>query len=1603
MARQRRRRIKFSPFRMGKKFERTVIAGLGVFLMMIFAMPFAGPCRRQGGSGPDRSAPWVTLDGETITIGEAIDFNHRWGTLFGQKFDEHDLGVKFAQLREARRAGIRVSDEEVLDFLRDGYFARRVRIEYAVARSGELDDAVPDGVPKAQRADHAAKLARQALLDVKAKVDAIVGKDLQGALKRITADTKVTFGESQAFSHRTARIALRGIGETPSLVDRAFGQPIGQLTEVIETEGGYCILRVVSRSRGFGPDGAYYEHEEGWAGHGFGDRNVKSYMKTLNEMQLTQSDLEQTIREQLTVQTLAQMTGFFLGGYDANAYPRTQPAEAMVRDRLRRDSTQAAIAYFGILTDDFANAVPRTADDLRAFYNEHKGAKPAAGVPGYLEPPRVAVEYVLGRKAELADSLSEATLRSYYGRHSRDFTGAFDDVIDKVRDAAADNELKKQIGVISAQADSEAAEGRAPDLRALASQAARTTGGAFVYDRTELFSAGDADVKVRALRGGSLAKDLFGDNAAQYAVAGEQAKEGQHAVSSDFACEEGRYFFRVLERVGSREVPYEEISAATRQRLMSDYAEAQGFKLAHAKAVEYRSKILADAFEKLAAMVGVKPVDTDFLLAETPIPPLGKTVPKLYRALEDAEVGDLSDVALVGDQFMVARLAGREEGKGIKLQVLAFPAGAKAAYEPSEYELRAAYDHDPYSYLDPPRPIPFDDVKADIRKLLERRRAEDGATERIDAASGELIAAEKPDLAAAAKKHKLTFHAGVKVDLTKAEATAHIGKAAGFHDAVKALEPGKVSGVLASADGRALFALNARGEKTATIDVALVRHADATADVKVDDKDVRQYYDDRRDTAYVTDDEIKKAPAWADLDAAASDRVKKKLTEAWDKKTPPQRFAQIRLALIQEAFRTVPSRTPLTTTKSVSLGVRRVTPFSLSKPRDVFLTKPELLGAVKALKAGEVSKPLATDSDALLAYVAGRTRGGEAKVSAAFFDAPDYLQVAEEPAADAIQKHYEAHKQAFELPERAVIDLLVADKRSRAAAEAALAALRKAAPDADLKALAAQHKVKAATSKPFALIDPVVLEVAGRVKTLAEYLRDLKPGDVLDRVVDCDGGYLVCRLRQREAARIPALDEGDTRGRVVRALKLRSARDAARKAAEAFRQAAAKTSFEKALSAIRDRKPDALRDVSLTAPSVKFSTRGSLPELAAAVYALEKPGLTDVVEEPAVACVASVTARTPEELFEIDLVTLRGWSLSVRGVEAGDDELKAYYEKHRDTYRVPDKLQIEYIAATYDELAQGIKVTEAELNQEYERSTKARESLYKDWTQPAGLVFLPFERARDLVRKQVVNQKTKAKALKLLTDGLSALRKQGAAADFAAYAAAVAGLGADVSPSFDAERKTIEPIGPAPEAVEKAFAAKDGDFVGPLFGPDGGIVFRRKEFTPAHVPSFEDTRYRVEADLRRERDRDRALKAAGELRAKVVAAVAAADAKRDAFRTAVEAEPVTVELPLPVRVTVTRPFHPVGAGRSRPSYIPGLGQKPELTRAVFRLRRGEVTPVIDDGRSAAYVATVVRRIEPGELTSWDLSETRRTLGVVSGIYFTNDWERHFAAQVTPWR
>ena len=231
--------------------------------------------------------------------------------------------------------------------------------------------------------------------------------------------------------------------------------------------------------------------------------------------------------------------------------------------------------------------------------------------------------------------------------------------------------------------------------------------------------------------------------------------------------------------------------------------------------------------------------------------------------------------------------------------------------------------------------------------------------------------------------------------------------------------------------------------------------------------------------------------------------------------------------------------------------------------------------------------------------------------------------------------------------------------------------------------------------------------------------------------------------------------------------------------------------------------------------------------------------LQDPIVNASIAAQASVTryltlaeqkrdvaiAQIPAEPFE-------------RNVKVTDDEVKAYYEEHKNDFQTPEVAKIEYLLLTQDAIAAQIKLDPAEVKQAYEANAKQYTTNEERQASHILIAVKPDASDADKAAAKKKAEELLAKA-RAKPDSFAELAKAnsqdpGSAAqggDLGSFA-----RGAMVKPFEDA-----------------VFGAKVGDIVGPVQTNFGYHVIKVTGVTPAHVQSFDEVKGRIEAELKRQK------------------------------------------------------------------------------------------------------------------------------------------------------
>ena len=258
-------------------------------------------------------------------------------------------------------------------------------------------------------------------------------------------------------------------------------------------------------------------------------------------------------------------------------------------------------------------------------------------------------------------------------------------------------------------------------------------------------------------------------------------------------------------------------------------------------------------------------------------------------------------------------------------------------------------------------------------------------------------------------------------------------------------------------------------------------------------------------------------------------------------------------------------------------------------------------------------------------------------------------------------------------------------------------------------------------------------------------------------------------------------------------------------------------------------------------------------------------------------------------------------------VQLTDQDVQAYYDKHRDTFREPDRARIEYVLYPLDKFAGEAQVSDAEVQKYYDEHAAEYEKPEQVHARHILFRFAPGATAED---KAKVRQRAE-----------EVLAKVKAGEDFAALAKqysedASAAQGGDLG-SFT-RGKLVAPFERA------AFSLAPGETSDLVESPFGLHIIKVDSKESAHTQTLEEVRAQIADKLKQEKARDLARVRADADRAKVTGGEKLADVA--------QASGLSVATPAPF---------------ARTDVIAGLGRNPELSTAASAAAAGEVGPVMD--------------------------------------------------------
>jgi peptidyl-prolyl cis-trans isomerase D len=293
--------------------------------------------------------------------------------------------------------------------------------------------------------------------------------------------------------------------------------------------------------------------------------------------------------------------------------------------------------------------------------------------------------------------------------------------------------------------------------------------------------------------------------------------------------------------------------------------------------------------------------------------------------------------------------------------------------------------------------------------------------------------------------------------------------------------------------------------------------------------------------------------------------------------------------------------------------------------------------------------------------------------------------------------------------------------------------------------------------------------------------------------------------------------------------------------------------------------------------------------------------------------------RRRNEKVKLDVVPLTPEAFQSQ-VKVSDEELAAYFEKNKETYRIGEKRRIRYALVDVDQVRQQVQVPQNEIEAFYKQNI----AQYSTPEQVAASHILLKTEGKDEaeVRKLAEEIAKRAKA----GEDFAALAKQ--YSEDESNNTTGGSLG-------EFGRGTM-----VPEFEQAAFAMKAGEVSDPVKTSFGYHIIKVEKNQPATTRPVADVRAEIEDQLKWQKAQQQAETIAKEIASQV--------------KTAADLERIAKERSLPLQET---------GAFLRDEPVDGLGPAPEVAAQAFQLADGAVSPALRVSRGWV-LATVTGKEEP---------------------------------------
>lgn len=308
-------------------------------------------------------------------------------------------------------------------------------------------------------------------------------------------------------------------------------------------------------------------------------------------------------------------------------------------------------------------------------------------------------------------------------------------------------------------------------------------------------------------------------------------------------------------------------------------------------------------------------------------------------------------------------------------------------------------------------------------------------------------------------------------------------------------------------------------------------------------------------------------------------------------------------------------------------------------------------------------------------------------------------------------------------------------------------------------------------------------------------------------------------------------------------------------------------------------------------------------------------------------------------------------------ITINEDELKKYFQGRREKFRIPDRINAEYIMVSFR--PEEMEVKEEEIVNYYQQHYK-KEVPDASPEEPSPT---PLEEVRAEIRDILANRKAEARARKEAEDLAFDLF------DRIAWEAMVKEGKLKVKETgFFARGEVIKDLGWAPDFVAATFALEEDEVSEAIRTPRGYAICIVREKIKSYLPQLEEVKTKVEEAVRDKKARELARVKAEE--------------SLEKLKGGNDFQEVAKELSLEVKDSQ---FF------SRGGFIRGIGFSPPFAETAFSLQEGGISPVVEVDQGFAILKMEAKEEIDEEKYALEAEEFRKTLLPWKQMEIYNQW------------